>query len=69
MSELKPCPFCGKQAELVKENHGFGNPFVYRIGCLTTNCCGRRPIQTGWHTEKAAVGLWNTRVQETKDNE
>jgi Lar family restriction alleviation protein len=60
--KLKPCPFCGGNAEMTKENHGIGRPFVYRVGCLTINCCGRVMTQTGQHTKAEASELWNTRT-------
>jgi len=61
MDKLLPCPFCGGEAEILKENHGFGNPFVYRSGCRTIDCRGLVTLALGQHSEKKSIELWNTR--------
>ncbi len=51
MSEkLKPCPFCGSEAEL------FEAPGVYFVEC--SKCY----YPTSWDTKEEAITEWNTRV-------
>ena len=55
MSELKPCPFCGGEAEL----HGFHDLYwvVECVRCYASaNDCD---------TEQDAIEAWNTRVERT----
>ena len=59
MSELKPCPFCGKSkvGAIKKENK-------YRIVCVNPNC--HITPHTNWEdTKQNAVEEWNRRA----DNE
>ncbi len=58
--ELKPCPFCGKPAQLRKTNIGY---FV--------ECSEYRHIHNAWvldiklkSTEEQAIIAWNTRAKE-----
>lgn len=56
MSELKPCPFCGGEAEL----HEYDNQFsevVYIISCSKCNC------KMELNHESRLVYIWNTRTQ------
>jgi hypothetical protein len=48
--ELKPCPFCGKPAELTQDEHGA--PMVACQWCLARVCD---------HSDSLAVYKWNTR--------
>jgi len=62
MSELKPCPFCGGEVELIDMTHdGVGNP--YSIQCKTGWCLGH----TNWYPRESKLLLvreWNTRNNE-----
>lgn len=58
MSELKPCPFCGGEAHIVKD---FGE---YRVLCLLVDC-KVNPISHYRETEKEAIEAWNTRAKQT----
>ena len=55
MTELKPCPFCGGEAELVHPRGG-----TYIVGCSNEDC----PIWCGlaFNTKEHAVKFWNTRT-------
>ena len=56
MSELKPCPFCGGEAEL----HEYDNQFsevVYIISCSKCNC------KMELNHNSRLVDIWNTRTQ------
>ena len=57
MSErLKPCPFCGGEAEMM------GITFVY-VKCLN---CGVETM--GYREEDEAAGTWNRRAGENHDD-
>lgn len=56
--ELKPCPFCGGEAVLVKTNQSFAN--AYSVCCSDKFCRGRafKPVRA----EHIAIEAWNRRV-------
>lgn len=58
MTELKPCPFCGREARIWQ---GFD---YYRVACESQyECAG----QVGpYDTEEEAINAWNRRKGETK---
>lgn len=55
--ELKPCPFCGHKAVLMKDRVG------YYIQCDNGLC---KVLPTTWYydTELEAIGAWNRRAGE-----
>ncbi len=59
MNELKPCPFCGGEAELYGVPHiPKGWDFIPR--CKTTSCCGRQAKK--YSNRETAIAAWNHRV-------
>ncbi|MAG67091.1 MAG: hypothetical protein CMK74_14675 [Pseudomonadales bacterium] len=62
MSDLKPCPFCGSEADLVvipAAGSGHGQPEIRYIACTYSGCKasgGSHPL------EVAVVAKWNRRV-------
>ena len=56
--ELKPCPFCGGEAELT----GFGAP-EYWVWC--PNCKASADMHTGMEN---AIAAWNARAERTCRN-
>lgn len=69
MPELKPCPFCGGEAELELDNDHHGEWF--NLGCINhwgrldpdDACLGGRLFYTEDLSQKdAAITAWNTRV-------
>lgn len=62
MSELKPCPFCGGEAEMLtaESMHG-GN--LYGVMC---NCCACHTDV--FDNEAEAIAAWNTRAERTCRN-
>lgn len=64
MSNLKPCPFCGREAEIITNRTRLadGDDNVeYAVSCTWTPCL----CWTGWHfDEEGAVIAWNRRAYE-----
>ncbi len=59
MNKLKPCPFCGGEAELYGVPHiPKGWDFIPR--CKTTSCCGRQAKK--YSNRETAIAAWNRRV-------
>ena len=57
-SELKPCPFCGGEAEIKKQQHILND--VYSVVCKDKVCRGRavKPLVD----KEAAIVAWNRRA-------
>lgn len=62
MMELKPCPFCGGEAEIgfKRSCYNHWKPEGFYPRCKDTKCIGR--VYRKYHTEKAARDAWNRRV-------
>lgn len=60
MYELKPCPFCGGEAEVVT------HPFVPQFDVFGVECtrCGSGTSQN-YATKIGAIGAWNKRLNES----
>jgi len=56
--ELRPCPFCGGKAEVVRIYYIGNEPVAYRV-----QCCECEDGQSGnYHTKAAARAAWNRRA-------
>lgn len=55
MSELKPCPFCGGEAEMLTAESMNGG---YLFGIMCNDCRSRGDV---YDTEAEAIEAWNTR--------
>ena len=62
MSDLKPCPFCGGQAELMTTS--FEDKAMYWPQCLNDDCIMSEGGTT-WPTQSAAIAAWNRRAEAT----
>lgn len=58
--ELKPCPWCGSDAVLVKRGVG-----RYFVSCGNEDC-DVRPALRFYFKRKAAIEAWNRRVSDEK---
>lgn len=63
--KLKPCPFCGGEAEIYKKLDNYF-PDRYYPRCLTQHCIGRNRT-TYYRTEEAAIKAWNKRDTGAKE--
>ena len=60
---LKPCPFCGANAEMKVEPHvPASRGYDYTPRCTETGCCGRSAKK--YSNEKQAIYRWNRRTDE-----
>lgn len=64
MSELKPCPFCGGEADEYEGDYGNG------IYCMMCGAMVGEPIHLEYRTTKRvnieeAIAAWNTRAERT----
>lgn len=57
MSELKPCPFCGGEAETLTADSMHGG---YLFGIMCNDCRSRGDV---YDTEAEAIEAWNTRAE------
>jgi len=65
MTELKPCPFCGSEAELIVGRHTpTGNEYTPR--CTNKSCPGR--VTKKWLDRQQAVDAWNRRAESCKQS-
>ena len=66
--ELKPCPFCGGDAEIRHTNDNHNKPYVAcKFGCFKKPPCPVSHLITwDYKTEEEAVEAWNRRY-DTED--
>ena len=58
--KLKPCPFCGGEAEIsvcIPPSHG--SQVTFEVWCSNENCVSRKIFLT----RSEAIEAWNRRVQ------
>ena len=56
--ELKPCPFCGGEAELINIGKVYSK---YRVICHTDGCINSA-VKVAYLGKEAATAAWNKRV-------
>lgn len=65
MSELKPCPFCGGEAELKHQGNNYTKKRAVYIECKTFGCFGLQRVGVIRNTmewaEDQVIKKWNTR--------
>ena len=59
MDELKPCPFCGGEAEMLTAESMHGG---YLFGIMCNDCRSRGDV---YDTEAEAIAAWNSRAERT----
>lgn len=61
--KLKPCPFCGGEAEIMSFTDDNGEYFA--VVCKNDNCrCGEDYLWTETVNRQTAIDAWNRRVIE-----
>lgn len=66
MPDLKPCPFCGGKARLIKKSWTeFGGPYDFTVHC--DDCSAG--IRCYFPTENEAIEAWNRRAGEEDKHE
>lgn len=71
MQELKPCPFCGSDAEArttyyeleTKDVPLFSYVMCVRCGCRTADFMYKNSKHTGVNSAEAAAKAWNRRIE------
>lgn len=66
MSDLLPCPFCGRPATLDQFTDVLAEPKAsldYQVLCCDEDCYGWRPLEQGWETKIEAINAWNARAR------
>lgn len=58
--ELKPCPFCGGEAELVEHN---GDLIFYSVSCKNENCFAGA-VDVRHFGKETLVEAWNRRADD-----
>lgn len=61
--ELRPCPFCGYEAEYDKEHDQFGGAEFDVIQCK--NCATQTAL---WNSKENALIAWNTRHEASRES-
>lgn len=59
-TELKPCPFCGGEAELSVSEDGYANVSCKKPLCRGWACCWN------YNRKKEAITAWNRRADDGK---
>ena len=60
--KLKPCPFCGGEAEMLEYEIGDCNPKTgYGVTCRTKGCWVYENCEAWEDNEKEAADRWNDR--------
>ena len=62
MAELKPCPFCGGEAEMKVSKH-IPTGYDYTPRCKDKTCCGR--LSKKWVLKSFAIYEWNRRAHDS----
>lgn len=63
MAELKPCPFCGGEAEIVDNGEVRTNKYYFvDVNCKDMNCRGYSSCLE-YKTKQQAIEAWNRRAE------
>lgn len=59
MENIKNCPFCSKEGEIIKKTENFSDKIIYRVQCVNRHCL----CSTGkwFKCTSSAIIKWNKR--------
>ena len=63
---IKKCPFCGREALLVRQPLAYGNLDGWAVQCQNDDCYASSN-GLAWPSQDGALTAWNTRVNEHCD--
>lgn len=63
MTELKTCPFCGGEADVVEVPSKFVHGSVFFVTCDSQSCPGYHAAPRRWNTKAEAERAWNSRPE------
>jgi len=67
MIDLKPCPFCGCDAQLDHDQVGFN--LYSKVRCVNCHCSTKKfGISTKVSSDELAIEAWNKRVGDSDEN-
>ena len=68
MTDLKPCPFCGKAAIMLRDDGDGRSGEWWGVGCFAStgdeDCPG---FKTSFRSNEAAIGIWNRRAHDASE--
>lgn len=64
MSELKPCPFCGGEAEIKRREFMAINHQTWYVRCRSNERCYANSQLIDFPTESEAIEAWNRRAND-----
>jgi Lar family restriction alleviation protein len=66
MDKLKPCPFCGGEAWIIRTNDNNSSPYVQcKFGVFRVPKCPLGHLVTwDYATEEEAIAAWNRRAND-----
>ena len=66
MTELKPCPFCGGEANVHSDGDAFSSPFleIYCSQCNTSMIRYINVLESDEHNREGIIQRWNTRASD-----
>lgn len=62
VNELKPCPFCGGEAEIKSRYIGYGSIGLGAHDWFAIACNDCRTISKEYGTKEQAIAAWNNRA-------
>ena len=60
--QLKPCPFCGGEAEMQTSQIENRNDYAYSISCIDKQCIGAIVGYRSYWVKNKAIEAWNRRA-------
>lgn len=70
--KLKPCPFCGGEAEVWSHHYKEEDITLWQVRCKRDFCgekCYMNDSFVTFGTEEEAIEAWNTRVNTSNDKD